>query len=56
MGASDEEEVDWNDGARLFPKIVQLLAIPEYRPAVLSGLVLSASSRTDSTVGLRDPN
>ncbi|GJE97138.1 tubulin folding cofactor D C terminal domain-containing protein [Phanerochaete sordida] len=46
---SGEDALDWNDGARLFPKVVRLLAIPEYRHAILSGLVLSVSSRTDST-------
>ena len=46
----DDDEVGWNESSWLFPRVVKLLAISEYRHAVLSGLVLSVSSKTDSTV------
>ncbi|TCD65493.1 hypothetical protein EIP91_002577 [Steccherinum ochraceum] len=44
-----EENIGWHEGTWLFPKAVQLLEIKEYRRQLLSGLVLSVSSRTDST-------
>ncbi|KAI0086506.1 ARM repeat-containing protein [Irpex rosettiformis] len=47
--SSDKEEISWSDSAWLFPRAVKLLTIKEYRHAVLSGLVLSVSSKTDST-------
>lgn len=50
-GRLGEELVDWADGAWLFPRAVRLLDIPEYRPFVLKGLILSLSCKTDSTVG-----
>lgn len=50
--AHENGQLHWNDGPRLFPKAVRLLEIPAYRRSVLSGLVLSASSKTDSTVSL----
>ena len=40
----------WNDGNWLFPRAVQLLDIERYRDQVLAGIVLSASTKTDSTV------
>ncbi|KAF8194167.1 TBCD protein, partial [Pholiota molesta] len=43
------EDVGWNDGTWLFPRAMRLLEIPEYRKPVLSGIVLSVGSRTDST-------
>ncbi|KAI0732028.1 TBCD protein [Fomitopsis betulina] len=46
---SDAETLNWNEGDKLFPKAVQLLEIERYRGAVLAGLVLSASTKTDST-------
>ncbi|KAI0699071.1 TBCD protein [Cytidiella melzeri] len=46
---SDSDKIGWNEGAWLFPRVVKLLAIEEYRPAVLAGLVLSVGSKTDST-------
>ncbi|OBZ71620.1 Tubulin-specific chaperone D [Grifola frondosa] len=46
---SGNETIGWNEGAWLFPKAVHLLDIKEYREAVLSGLILSASTKTDST-------
>lgn len=51
---SDAETLNWNEGDKLFPKAVQLLEIERYRGAVLAGLVLSASTKTDSTVGPND--
>ncbi|KAA1469978.1 TBCD protein [Dentipellis sp. KUC8613] len=39
----------WQNSSWLFPRAVRLLEIPEYRSAVLSGLLLSISSKTDST-------
>ena len=50
LSVSDEEIMGWNEGAWLYPKAVQLLDIPEYRETLLAGLVLGASSKTDSTV------
>ncbi|KAF7797405.1 hypothetical protein EIP86_008600 [Pleurotus ostreatoroseus] len=46
---SGEETIGWNEGAWLFPKVVQLLDIKQYRKPILKGLVLSASTKTDST-------
>lgn len=45
----EAEEISWSDGGWLFPKAVRLLEIPEFRKSVLSGLVLSLASKTDST-------
>ncbi|KAF5382770.1 hypothetical protein D9615_002931 [Tricholomella constricta] len=47
--ATSGESVGWNEAGWLFPKAVHLLEIPEYRRSVLSGLVLSLGSKTDST-------
>ncbi|KIN99611.1 hypothetical protein M404DRAFT_16471 [Pisolithus tinctorius Marx 270] len=44
-----ENGTNWNNGEWLFPKAVRLLEIPEYRKPVLTGLVLSVSTRTNST-------
>lgn len=46
---SEGEITGWNDGETLFPKAVSLLEIERYREAILAGLVLSASTKTDST-------
>ncbi|KZT73795.1 ARM repeat-containing protein [Daedalea quercina L-15889] len=46
---SETETINWNEGDKLFPKAVRLLEIEPYREAVLAGLVLSASTKTDST-------
>ncbi|KAH9942878.1 ARM repeat-containing protein [Amylocystis lapponica] len=46
---SVSETIGWNDSAWLFPRAVQLLDIEAYRGSILTGLVLSTSSRTDST-------
>ncbi|CCM03543.1 uncharacterized protein FIBRA_05677 [Fibroporia radiculosa] len=46
---SDNETIGWNDGDRFFPRAVRVLGIEKYREAVLAGLVLSASTKTDST-------
>ena len=50
LSCSEKESVGWNDGAWLFPRAVQLLNIERYRSQVLAGIVLSASTKTDSTV------
>lgn len=47
---STSDAKGWNDGAWLYPRAVKLLDIEDYRDAVLAGLILSANSRTDSTV------
>ncbi|KAL4080682.1 armadillo-type protein [Scleroderma citrinum] len=39
----------WSNGEWIFPKAVKLLEIPDYRNAILTGLVLSVSTRTHST-------
>ncbi|KZT12037.1 TBCD protein [Laetiporus sulphureus 93-53] len=46
---SESETIGWNDGERLFPKAVQLLNVERYRERVLAGLIMSVSTRTDST-------
>ncbi|KAF9454706.1 ARM repeat-containing protein [Macrolepiota fuliginosa MF-IS2] len=48
-GGPDEESMDWADGTWLFPRATRLLDIPEYRPSVLKGLIISLSCKTDST-------
>ena len=47
---SGKETIGWNDGAWLFPRAVQLLDIERYRGPILAGIVLSVSTKTDSTV------
>lgn len=39
----------WNQPAWLFPRIVQVLQVPEYRSNILKGLVLSIGSRNEGT-------
>ncbi|KAI5983473.1 armadillo-type protein [Pisolithus albus] len=46
---SRENGTNWNNGEWLFPKAVRLLEISEYRKPILAGLVLSVSTRTNST-------
>jgi len=46
---SDAEAVGWHDGNWLFPKATRLLEVPEYRKPILTGLILSLGSKTDST-------
>ncbi|KAI9058356.1 TBCD protein [Trametes sanguinea] len=46
---SGQESVGWNDGSWLFPRAVQLLDIERYREPLLAGIVLSTSTKTDST-------
>ncbi|EJF63417.1 ARM repeat-containing protein [Dichomitus squalens LYAD-421 SS1] len=46
---SEQESVGWNVGSWVFPRAVQLLDIERYRDQVLAGIVLSASTKTDST-------
>ncbi|KDR82781.1 hypothetical protein GALMADRAFT_220773 [Galerina marginata CBS 339.88] len=43
------DQAGWNDGNWLFPRAMRLLEIPEYRKRVLSGIVISVGSKTDST-------
>lgn len=45
--------IGWNDGNWLFPKAVRLLEVPEYRKPILTGLILSLGSKTDSTVSFK---
>jgi hypothetical protein len=40
----------WQDSAWIFPKAMRFLEVPEYRTTVLSGLLISIGSKTDSTV------
>ena len=40
----------WQNNSWIYPKAVNFLEVPEYRPAVLSGLLISIGSKTDSTV------
>ncbi|KAF9241181.1 tubulin folding cofactor D C terminal-domain-containing protein [Melanogaster broomeanus] len=49
LAESSEHNPDWSVGEWLFPKAVRILEIPEYRRSVLTGLVLSVSTRTGST-------
>lgn len=46
---NSENGTNWNNGEWLFPKAVKLLEIPDYRKTILAGLVLSVSTRTNST-------
>ncbi|KAI0004532.1 TBCD protein [Russula compacta] len=39
----------WQDSSWIFPKAMRFLEVPEYRPAVLTGLLISIGSKTDST-------
>ncbi|KAI9465506.1 TBCD protein [Lactarius psammicola] len=39
----------WQDSAWIFPRAMNFLEIPEYRHAVLAGLLISVGSKTDST-------
>lgn len=50
LSYSNEESVGWNDGSWLFPRVVELLEIEQYRGQLLAGLILSTSTKTDSTV------
>lgn len=47
---SDVEFVGWHDGSWVYPRVIQLLELPVYRHAILSGLLMSIGSRTESTV------
>ncbi|KAJ3566930.1 hypothetical protein NP233_g6689 [Leucocoprinus birnbaumii] len=49
LSGAPDEIVDWADGTWLFPRAVKLLDVPEYRSSVLRGLILSLSSKTEST-------
>ncbi|KAI8978670.1 TBCD protein [Trametes punicea] len=46
---SGQESVGWNDANWLFPRAVQLLDLERYREQLLAGIVLSTSTKTDST-------
>ncbi|KAH9997907.1 TBCD protein [Russula vinacea] len=50
-GAEDDaiRSHSWQDGPWIFPKAMRFLEVPEYRPAVLAGLLISIGSKTDST-------
>ncbi|PPQ80979.1 hypothetical protein CVT25_015132 [Psilocybe cyanescens] len=43
------DQSGWNDGNWLFPRGMRLLEVPQYRKDVLSGIVISIGSKTDST-------
>ncbi|KAF8908871.1 TBCD protein [Gymnopilus junonius] len=43
------DQPGWNDGSWLFPRVIRLLEVPEYRKHVLAGIVISIGSKTDST-------
>lgn len=53
---SDDAEDDaasshgWQNSSWIYPRAMQFLEVSEYRPAVLSGLLISIGSKTDSTV------
>jgi len=44
-----DDDTNWSVGEWLFPKVVRILQIPEYRRSVLTGLVMSVATRTGST-------
>ncbi|KAI0632121.1 TBCD protein [Trametes polyzona] len=46
---SENESVGWNVGNWLFPRAVQLLDYERYREQLLTGIILSTSTKTDST-------
>ncbi|ETW81590.1 hypothetical protein HETIRDRAFT_383952 [Heterobasidion irregulare TC 32-1] len=46
---NDAEFVGWHDGLWVYPRVIQLLELPVYRHAILSGLLMSIGSRTEST-------
>lgn len=51
--AAEEDAVgshNWQDSSWIFPKAMHFMEVPEYRPAVLAGLLVSIASKTDSTV------
>jgi hypothetical protein len=51
VGEADREGTpDWTNGAWLFPRAVKLITIPQYRPLVLRGLILSLGCKTEGTV------
>ncbi|PPR01746.1 hypothetical protein CVT24_001566 [Panaeolus cyanescens] len=45
---SSTDQAGWNEGEWLYPRAFRLLEVPEYRQSVLSGLVISIGSKTDS--------
>ncbi|KZV83442.1 ARM repeat-containing protein [Exidia glandulosa HHB12029] len=44
-----DERTSWADASFVFPRAIQLLAIPQYRSTLAYGFVLSIGSKTDST-------
>ena len=42
--------MDWTAPADVYPRLVPMLAFPEYRYDLLTGLITSAGSRTESLV------
>jgi len=48
--ATGDGSHSWQDSPWIFPKAMRFLEVPEYRPAVLAGLLISIGSKTDSTV------
>ena len=45
-----EEEIHWISPSELYPRMVKLLVIPEYRFDLLTGLVLAAGGTAESLV------
>lgn len=45
----ENEQVPWNDGEWLFPKLPPLLEIENYRAMLLPGIVISLGSRNESS-------
>ena len=51
-GAAEDRSHSWQNSPWIFPKAMRFLEVPEYRPAVLAGLLISIGSKTDSTVNI----
>ncbi|KAH7885271.1 tubulin folding cofactor D C terminal-domain-containing protein [Phlebopus sp. FC_14] len=49
LSESDGSSTKWSVGEWLFPRAVRMLEIPEYRKPVLTGLIMSVSTKTGST-------
>ena len=48
----EDFKIFWTDGELLYPKVVPLVIIPEYKRPLLRGLVLSIGSKNEAAVGL----
>lgn len=47
---TSSSDVDWTAPADVYPRLVPMLEFPEYRYDLLTGLITSAGSRTESLV------